>query len=64
MGAVIVILLAISSLGLWFFLTLPASAVISGSMGIVIMALTVVFIMSVAAFIIWTDHVRDFYANN
>lgn len=61
MGAVIVLLLAISSVGLWYFLTLPATAVISGSAGLVIMAFTVVFFMSVAALIIWTDSVREFY---
>jgi hypothetical protein len=61
MGAVIVLLLAISSFGLYVFLTLPATAVITGTMGLFIMALTVVFIGSFAALIIWTDSVRDFY---
>jgi hypothetical protein len=61
MGAVIVLLLALSGFGLYVFLTLPATAVITGTMGLFIMALTLVFVLSFAALIIWTDVVRDFY---
>jgi hypothetical protein len=61
MGAVIVSLLALSGFGMYVFLTLPSTAVITGTMGLFIMALTVVFVLSFAALIIWTDDVRNFY---
>lgn len=61
MGAVIVLLLTLSGFGMYMFLTLPSTAVITGTMGLFIMALTAVFVLSFAALIIWTDSVRDFY---
>lgn len=61
MGAVIVFLLFVSSVVLYVFLTLPSTAVITTTMGFVIMFFTVIFMFSAAALIIWTDDVRDFY---
>jgi hypothetical protein len=61
MGAAIVISLLISGFGLFVFLTVPAGTVITGTMGMFIMLLTVVFVFSIAALIIWTDDVRLFY---
>lgn len=61
MGAAIITSLLLSGFGLYVFLTLPAATVITGTMGLFIMLLTIVFLFSFAALIIWTDHIREFY---
>jgi len=61
MGAAIVLMMLLSSTGLYMFLTVPAGTVITTGMGYFIMLLTFAFIFSFAALIIWTDDVRAFY---
>lgn len=61
MGAAIVISLLVSGIALYVFLTLPAAVVITTGMGLFIALLTMIFLASCGALIIWTDSVRAFY---
>ena len=63
MGAAIIFLLMGSGFGLWMFLVLPAGTVFTSLMTGTILTLTVTFMFSGAALIIWTDTVRDYYRN-